>query len=168
MANAARSQATAAGLIYRLLAAGYDFLILFALEFLVFIPLTMVKQTMGEIPQWLEGILVLTVAWAYFTGFWQRGGATTGMRPWKLRLAMVESGDPPTALACAVRFVVLMLTWGTLGGTILMVLTGHTHNPVYALLALLPLVSMVCLMVSERRQPLHDWMAGTNIYRIME
>jgi len=168
MAHAARSQATAAGLIYRLLAAGYDLLILFALEFLVFVPLTIVEQMTGAMPQWLKGILVLTVAWAYFTGFWQRGGATTGMRPWKLRLAMVESGDPPTALACTVRFVVLMLTWGTLGGTILMVLTGHIHTPVYALLALLPLASMICLMVSERRQPLHDWMAGTNIFRVIE
>jgi len=166
MVDQPRPKASPAGLTFRFLSAGYDLLILFGLEFLIFIPITLVEQTLGVTPAWIKGILILAVAWAYFTGFWQRSGETTGMRPWKLRLAMVDSGDLPTAQACAIRFVALMITWLTLGLTITMVLLDRTQNATYALLALVPMASMISMLVTPHRQPLHDLLAGTNLYRI--
>ncbi|MDQ6964698.1 MAG: RDD family protein [Mariprofundales bacterium] len=166
MVDQSRPKAAPAGVVVRLLSAGYDLLILFGLEFLIFIPITIVEQTIGVTPEWIKGVLVIAVAWAYLTGFWQRSGETTGMRPWSLRLAMVESGDLPTAQACAIRFVALMITWLTLALTITMVLLDRTQNATYALLGLVPMASMISLLVTPNRQPLHDLLAGTNVYRV--
>jgi len=168
MVDASRPKAAPSGLIFRFLSAGYDLLILFGLEFLIFIPITIVEQTIGTTPQWIKEILVLAVAWAYFTGFWQRSGETTGMRPWKVRLAMVDSGELPTASACAIRFVALMITWLTLGAIVVMLSIDRAQNATYALLALVPLASMISLLVTPNRQPLHDLLAGTNVYRIQK
>ncbi|MDX8406981.1 MAG: RDD family protein, partial [Mariprofundaceae bacterium] len=99
MAENARPKAVTAGIGIRMLASAYDSLILIGLLFLAFIPVTFAEQALGAIDQWIKGLLITTIAYAYFVGFWTRGGATTGMRPWKLQVAMLGSGDPLTMLA---------------------------------------------------------------------
>jgi len=75
-----RPKAIDAGIIVRMAAAMYDGLILFGVGFLVFIPVTVAEKYLGDAPVWLKSILFMTTAYAYFAGFWVRGGATTGMR----------------------------------------------------------------------------------------
>jgi len=164
-APAARPQAVLAGFMVRLVASLYDLGIIFALAFLVFIPVTMAEQSLGVMPQWIKGMLALTVFWAYFVGFWTRTGETTGMRPWRLSVVMANSGDIPTLAAASIRFAVLMATWLAAGFILLSMLTGKTQNTAYATVALLPFISLVCLALTEKRQALHDLLAGVIVVR---
>ncbi|MDQ6973036.1 MAG: RDD family protein [Mariprofundaceae bacterium] len=161
-----REQAVLAGFMVRSVASLYDIGLVFALAFLLFIPVTAAEQSMGVIPEWIKGMLTLTVFWAYFVGFWSRSGETTGMRPWRLRLVMAGSGEIPSLAAASIRFAVLMATWLAAGFVLLSMLTGKTQNTTYATVALLPLVNLVCLALTEKRQALHDLLAGVIVVRI--
>lgn len=160
-----RQQAVLAGFGVRTIAALYDLGIVFALAFIIFIPVTAAEQSLGLMPEWIKGMLVLTVFWAYFVGFWSRSGETTGMRPWRLTLVMADSGDFPTLAACTIRFAVLLATWLAAGFVLLSMLTGKTQNTTYATVALLPCISLACLALSKRQQALHDLAAGILVVR---
>lgn len=160
-----RQQAVLAGFTVRAIAALYDLGIVFALCFLIFIPVTAVEQSLGVMPEWIKGMLVLTVFWAYFVGFWSRSGETTGMRPWRLVLVMADNGDFPSLSACTIRFAVLLATWLAAVFVLLSMLTGKTQNTTYATVALLPFISLACLALSKRQQALHDLAAGILVVR---
>lgn len=166
MVKTTRPQGVVAGLGIRLLASGYDLLILFGLCFLAFIPVTLAEQSYGSAPNWIKGLLVLTVTAAYFIGFWLKGGATTGMRPWRLQVAMAETGDPLTPLAAVVRFVVLMVTWLALGQTAIYMMYHDTGHALFFLSASIPALSMLVMVLSATRSPLHDLAAGSGVFRI--
>lgn len=161
-----REEGVLAGFFVRFAAAIYDLGIIFALAFIVFIPVTIAEQALGAIPDWLKGLLTITVFWAYFVGFWTRSGETTGMRPWHLRVVMVNTGKVPSLVVASVRFVALILTWLAGGFVLLSILTGKTQNTTYASIALLPLLSLVFFALSHRRQALHDWVAGVIVVRV--
>lgn len=168
MAETARPKAQPASIIIRSFAALYDLAIFFALAFIAFIPVTIIEQYTGPTPHWLKGLLFTTVAYAYFVGFWVRGGATTGMRPWKLRVAMVETGNPVPWGTATLRFLALGITWLALGMTVLYIGTGNMYHALFAVASLIPAVSMLCMLLSKHRQPLHDLIAGTNVFRVAE
>jgi len=161
----AREQAVLAGFTVRSIAALYDLGIVFALAFLIFIPLTAAEQSLGVMPEWSKGMLILTVFWAYFVGFWSRSGETTGMRPWRLSLVMADTGNLPSHAACTIRFAVLLATWLAAGFVLLSMLSGKTQNTTYATVALLPFISLACLALSKRQQALHDLAAGILVVR---
>jgi len=166
MAEAARPKAVKAGIGIRLLASGYDGLILIGLLFLAFIPVTLTEQALGPIDQWLKGLLITTISYAYFVGFWVKGGATTGMRPWKLQVAMNNSGDPLTLLAGTARFAGLMLTWVAFGMTLMYMMHRDTGHLLFFISALLPAFSMLAMLMTRERQSLHDLISGTAVYRL--
>jgi uncharacterized RDD family membrane protein YckC len=168
MAETARPKAKQVGIIIRSFAALYDLAILFALAFLVFVPITIIEQKTGPVAHWLKVLLFTTIAYAYFVGFWVRGGATTGMRPWKLRVVMAESGDPLSLVAATLRFVALSVTWISLGATALYVAAGNVYHGMFVVASALPAVSMILMLLTPRHQPLHDLMAGTNVFYVME
>lgn len=168
MAETARPKAQTAGIVIRLLAGGYDAALLVGIGFLVFIPVSVVEQYIGTAPDWIKQMLFMTVAYGYFVGFWFKGGATTGMRPWKLKLAMADSGDPLSLMAATVRFFGLMLTWLAMAMTLLYLFGHHTGHPLFLVAAAVPAISMTCMLLTRRRQTLHDLMAGTNVFRITE
>ena len=163
--HAGREQAVLAGFSIRSIAAMYDMGIIFALSFLIFIPVTAAEQALGAIPEWIKGMLVLTVFWAYFVGFWTRSGETTGMRPWRLTLVMADSGNIPSMAANTIRFAVMLATWLAAGFVLLSILTGKTQNTTYATVALLPFISLACLALTNRRQALHDLASGIIVVR---
>lgn len=163
--QAARQQAVLAGIVVRSLASAYDLGLVFALAFLIFIPVTAAEQLLGSMPQWVKGGLALTVFWAYFVGFWTRSGDTTGMRPWRLLVVMADGGERPSLGAASIRFAVLMATWLAAGFVLLSILTGKTQSSTYANVALLPLASLLCLALTNRRQALHDLLAGCIVVR---
>ncbi len=165
-ASPVRDEGVLAGFLVRFVAAIYDLGIVFALAFLVFIPVTVAEQALGVTPEWLKGVLAMTVFWAYFVGFWTRSGETTGMRPWHLRVVMANTGEIPSLAAASIRFAVLILTWLAAGFVLLSMLTGKTQNTVYATIALLPMLSLVSLALSDRQQALHDWLAGVIVVRV--
>jgi len=166
MAETTRPQAITAGIGIRMLASGYDMLILIGVLFLTFIPVTMAEQAWGTIDQWLKGLLIITIAYAYFVGFWVNGGATTGMRPWKLQVAMNASGNPLSVLAATTRFAALMLTWLALGMTLIYMMHRDTNHLLFFISALLPAFSLLVMMLTRERQSLHDLISGTAVYRL--
>ncbi|MDX8402000.1 MAG: RDD family protein [Mariprofundaceae bacterium] len=163
-----RLKGAPAGIGVRILAACYDACILLGLAFLVFIPVTIVEQTMGAIPQWLKGMLLITIAWAYFVGFWTHGGATTGMRPWKLVVATTDEGGFPSWGAASFRFAGLMITWLALAMTAIYILFRETGHPLFFIAGIVPAASLACVMLTPRRQTLHDLLAGTTVWRVRD
>lgn len=163
-----RAQGVKAGIVIRMLASGYDIMILFGLCFLAFIPLTAIEQGMGEVPHWLKGALIMAIAFAYFVGFWVKGGATTGMRPWKLMVAMRGSGDPLSWLAASVRFACLMVTWLALGMTFWYLITKDTGHFLFYVAASIPALSLLVMMLSHERAPLHDLISSTGVYKVTQ
>ncbi len=168
MAEKSRPIGMAAGLGIRMLAGGYDACIVFALCFLAFIPITIAEQSLGTIPQWIKGMLIVTIAYAYFVGFWTRAGTTTGMRPWKLRIAMCDNGSLPSLAAATVRFAGMMLTWLALGMTLVYMAFRDTSHFLFYLAAILPGISVGIMLTNRHKQTLHDLIAGTSIYRVSE
>jgi len=168
MAESARPKAQTAGIVIRLLAGSYDAALLVGIGFLAFIPVSIVEQNIGAAPDWIKQMLFMTVAFGYFVGFWYKDGATTGMRPWKLRLAMAASGDPVSLMTASVRFFGLMLTWLAAAMTLLYLFGHYTGHPLFMIAAILPAISLLCMMLTPQRQALHDLIAGTGIYRIRE
>ena len=161
-----RLQGSKAGIAMRLLASGYDIIILFGICFLAFVPLTMLEQSTGAAPNWLKGLLLLAIAYAYFVGFWLKGGATTGMRPWKLKIAMTDTGNPLTLATASIRFAILMLTWLTLGMTLWYISTKDTDHFLFFLAAIIPAVSLVVMLLSRERAALQDIISGTGIFKV--
>jgi len=161
-----RPQGIKAGILIRMLASAYDGLILFGLCFLAFVPLTAAEQSLGAAPHWLKGALILAISFAYFVGFWVKGGATTGMRPWKLMVAMNGTGDPLSWSAATVRYAGLMLTWLALGMTLWYLITRDTGHFLFYIAATIPALSMLVMALSKDGAPLHDLMSSTGVYKI--
>ncbi len=105
-----------AGLARRLGAVLYDSLLLTALLMLVsFVYLPLVGQVLPPgISRPLYQVLLLAVSYAYFAGFWVRGGQTLGLRTWKLR-AVGRDGGPVTWMRATWRFLAAMFSWLCLG-----------------------------------------------------
>ena len=61
-----------------------------------------------------DGIL-FQIGWsvalfAYFAYFWMRGGQTTGMKAWRIKIASTQNSTP-TLRACLLRFLVAPVGW---------------------------------------------------------
>jgi len=168
MVESMRSKAVKAGFIVRFLASAYDLTILFGVTMLlVGLPITISIEVFGLMPpKWLQGILFLTVTFAYFVGFWVRGGATTGMRPWKLKLAMLETGDPLDWFAAGVRFAALIITWLGLAMTLWYIATKDTGHFLFFIAASIPAMSLLIMVLSKDRLALHDLISGSGVYRL--
>lgn len=168
MVETTRPQAQIAGIGLRLLAATYDFGLLFAVAFVLFIPLTLLEQSFGSMQEWIKQLLLLSICFAYFVGFWSKAGATTGMRPWKLRVAMIENGNTPSLGVAIVRFCGLILTWLALGMTLVYMAYRDTEHALFFIASAIPGLSLLCMMLTPKRQTLHDLLVGTSVYRVLE
>src|SRR5690554_4263260 len=86
-----------AGLMRRLAAIGYDCLLLLGLEMIaaaVWLP-AFGDQPAAEHPLYrLYQAYLLLVAFAFFIGFWLKGGQTLGMRAWHIRLIASDGARP--------------------------------------------------------------------------
>jgi len=172
-----------------MLAASYDLLILLSLAVVaVGIPITVITEVLGAKPaEWIQQLLFMTVAYAYFVGFWHRAGQTTGMRPWKLRVAMADSGDNPSLAAATIRFFGMIITWLAFALIFFYVYALSTNNaevfdkviqgmvgttergilvPGFLVIAMIPAMNMLLMIMTPRKQTLYDLAAGTSIYRV--
>ncbi|MDQ6976239.1 MAG: RDD family protein [Mariprofundaceae bacterium] len=161
-----REEAVRAGIVIRMLAGSYDLMILLAIAFIAFIPVSMAEEQFGPSPEWLKQVLLTILVFAYLSGFWMKGGATTGMRPWNLQVAMIDTGNHPALSMAVVRAFCLSLTWLSLATTLMYMAMRQTDDLIFFLSASIPAISLFCMLLTPQRQALHDVLAGTSVYRL--
>ncbi|MFZ5466187.1 MAG: RDD family protein [Pseudomonadota bacterium] len=107
-----------AGLLRRLGALFYDWLLIVALWFVL--TALLLPFTGGEaLPErgpwhWAYQTVLLIVALGFYLWFWRKGGQTLGMRAWRVRL-VDEEGETPTLRAMLRRALWAVPSWGLLG-----------------------------------------------------
>lgn len=112
--DAARTAPEFAPLWRRLAAGLYDLFPLAAVAMLgtaVLFPLTRGGIEPGT--AWYQAWLAL-LSFAYYGYSWRRGGATIGMKAWRLRVASAD-GSPLSWRRVALRFVVSLVSVAALG-----------------------------------------------------
>lgn len=67
----------------------------------------------SAVPYALQAWLVLSPLF-YLGGFWLKGGQTTGMRAWRIRIHSAD-GQPITAVQVLKRYLAAALSWALLG-----------------------------------------------------
>jgi uncharacterized RDD family membrane protein YckC len=96
----------------RLAAIIYDTLLVAALLFLATIPFIAARG--GEPVEIgdnaLYQILLATVIYVFFVGYWTRYGRTLGMQSWGLQLQTMDD-QLPTLATASVRFFAAILSW---------------------------------------------------------
>ena len=106
---------TNAPLTRRLMAILYDGLLVLALLFVATVPFVGMRGGQpvdsGDLPY---QITLVTIAWAFFAGFWSLSGRTLGMQSWRLRIED-ENGLRPGIATSTLRFFAAILSWLPLG-----------------------------------------------------
>lgn len=104
-----------APLARRLMAILYDSLLVLALFFAGTVPFVVMRGgdpvDSGDLPYRLT---LVTIAWAFFTGFWSLSGRTLGMQSWRLFI-VDQNGSRPRLTASTIRFFAAILSWLPLG-----------------------------------------------------
>ena len=111
-----------AGLGRRLLAAAYDLLLIMAIWLVagfVAMPVIVSFEVHPGNPYFRAYLFFVT--FAFFAWFWMRGGATLGMRAWRLRLIQPD-GHRISLSQAMLRFVVSFFSWLLLGAGFLWML----------------------------------------------
>jgi uncharacterized RDD family membrane protein YckC len=106
-----------AALLRRLAAIFYDSLLLIALEMIaaaLWLPIFGDAPASEHSLYRVYQLFLLLVAFAFFAGFWIKGGQTLGMRAWRLRVCSRDGGALSLRQA-AIRFAVAILSWLALG-----------------------------------------------------
>ncbi len=118
---------TPAGLLRRLAALLYDWILLVALFFLLTAGLLAFRGGAAFAPHdpfYLASLLLTGIL--FFGWFWMHGGQTLGMRAWRLQLVS-QSGDRLTWLQLVARCGTAMLAAGCLGlGYLWMLIDGES------------------------------------------
>ena len=105
----------AARLPRRIAAIFYDSLLVTALLFLATIPFIAMRAGEPVEPgDPLYQIVLLSVTYSFFVGFWARKGRTLGMQSWGLQL-QDAAGKNPTFVASSIRFAVAIISWAVFG-----------------------------------------------------
>jgi uncharacterized RDD family membrane protein YckC len=130
---------------WRLLAMVYDLLPLMALWFatsvLVYLVHARVPVRPYSVGAWVELVLLWTVTGMYLVVSWRRGGATIGMRPWRLKV-LAADGRPAKLPALCLRYAVATLSVIGLG------------------------IGMLWSLFDDERRCWHDMAAGTRLVRM--
>jgi uncharacterized RDD family membrane protein YckC len=99
-----------ASLLRRLGAILYDSLLLLALMFLGTLPFVAIQQG-DPVPSSniVYRLVLATIAWLFFAGFWSGYGRTLGMQTWGLRIETVAGGRPGFARSSG-RFLAAIIS----------------------------------------------------------
>jgi uncharacterized RDD family membrane protein YckC len=116
---------------WRLLAMVYDLFPVLALWFatsaIVYLVRGQVPVRPGSFAAWGLLALLWAVAGAYLVFSWRRGGATIGMRPWRLKVLGMD-GRPATLRALCMRYVVATLSLLVVGLGFVWALFDHDRR----------------------------------------
>ncbi|MCB1735059.1 MAG: RDD family protein [Gammaproteobacteria bacterium] len=103
------------GLLRRLAAVGYDFLLLLSVWFLAsFLILPFTHGEAVDTSNWWFKLYLLVVTFLFYAWFWTHGGQTLGMRAWRMKL-LTEDRKTIGWGRAALRFSVAGLSWGAFG-----------------------------------------------------
>lgn len=89
------SQAAVPGFWRRMVAIGYDLMLLFSVWF--FSSFLVLPFTGGEAVAtgaWWYQLYLLGVTFLFYAWFWVHGGQTLGMRAWRMKVVMSSDGSP--------------------------------------------------------------------------
>ncbi len=105
-----------AGLSRRLGAILYDCLLVLALLMMVATPFIAIRGGEAVEPQTdiVYRLILATVIYAFFVGFWTHTGRTLGMQSWGLQLETPD-GNRPSFSAATIRFFAALISWAPLG-----------------------------------------------------
>lgn len=120
--------------------------------------------TPGSAAALLEAVWLWTVTGAYLVLSWSRGGATLGMRPWRLRV-VAASGQPAQWAALAARYA-----WSTAPALLTLELAAllpwsNSHMPFW-LASAVALISPLWSLFNDERAALYDQLSGTRFVRL--
>jgi uncharacterized RDD family membrane protein YckC len=95
-----------AGLLRRLMASLYDWLLILAIMMVASVPLVATDNEAITPGNPVYRLALVAIAATFFAGFWSRNGQTLGMRAWRLKLethegANVSFGQGLLRFACA-------------------------------------------------------------------
>ncbi|WP_137938252.1 RDD family protein [Chitinivorax sp. B] len=166
---------TRAGLGRRLLCLVYEFLILFALSFVILLIPMAILPLLGKTEAnsqadhfWIWRIVWLLLlganAW-YLLRSWTHGGQTLAMRAWRMRL-VTQTGQPLILGQAAIRLLLASLGYAT---PLAMAVWAYAHPESRPLLwgSLGFLATMLAwALIDKDKQFLHDRLAGTCIIRV--
>ncbi len=126
----------------RMLALGYEFLLLLGVWFIAaFLFHLVFRDTTAEYFRPLFQFYLLVIGGIYFTWFWTHGGQTLAMQTWKLRLISANGGKI-TAQQAMVRYLVAVIGFSCFG------------------------FGLLWALFDRNRQFLHDKIAGTRIIKL--
>jgi len=106
-------QPQAAGVARRIGALLYDALLLLALLFVAFIPVTIITEASGTstLASAITTLYLLTICFLFYGWFWTHGGQTLGMRSWKLKIEQLDGSTVNWPLAIK-RYLLALFTLG--------------------------------------------------------
>lgn len=112
----------------------------------------------------LELVWLWTVTGAYLVLSWSRGGATLGMRPWRLRV-VASNGQSATWRALMARYA-----WSTAPALIALEVAAlvswkDTHMPFW-IAGSVALIGPLWSLASGERAALYDQLSGTRFVRL--
>jgi len=166
MAQTPKPKAKTAPVTSRVIAGLYDLMIFIGIGMIAFIPISIVKSY-TTLPHWVEVFFLCSVAYAYFAGFWVKGQATTGMCPWNLRVTVKDTGKPLSFPMATVRFLVFGTVWVCLAYVALCIRTANIAGWDFALAAVIPFISLLCMTFTRKHQALHDLFSDSCVYRVI-
>jgi uncharacterized RDD family membrane protein YckC len=152
----------------RLAAALYDVLLLAALWMSVSLFYVLARDALGarDSPAVLR-LLLLLAGFAFFGWPWTHGGATPGMRAWKLEVRRSD-GAPLRWPVALVRYGALLCVWSLVATpAIACAIPRDVDFPhrmaVIAVAVGLALLAALSLLVDPRRRAPHDRLAETEV-----
>lgn len=163
-----------AGLLRRLAAQVYDFLLVAALWFVAtftLLPLTggeaITPATQGGLEWFYRGWLA-AVAFGYFGFCWVRGGQTLGLRAWRSRLQSAE-GASGGWVDAALRFVIgALFLLSAVYAAWLLARPGWTPSDPVALLLLLPAIAnLAAIPFDAEGRSLQDRVGRMRVVRVL-
>jgi uncharacterized RDD family membrane protein YckC len=100
-----KSELPAAGLLRRLAACVYDWMLVLAIMMVASVPVVAsLDDAIGPGNPYYQ-ISLLGIAVVFFAGFWSYNGQTPGMRAWRLRVVHKDGRSPPHLGQCLMRFL---------------------------------------------------------------
>jgi uncharacterized RDD family membrane protein YckC len=152
----------------RLFSSVYDGLVLLGLCMAALLLEMIVRENLlglGKNVALLQ-LLLFGVGLGFFGWFWVNGGQTLGMRAWRLHVRRLDGAALRWPIA-AVRYTVMIATWGLLLPPVLLGLPRHagdTQLQAASLACGLVALALAALMhVEGRRRAPCDWAAGTEV-----
>lgn len=102
-------------LLRRFATINYDLLLLVPVCMLYVLTYIAIAKLIFEMPSDRPSGTLFQLGWlltiiSFFCYFWMKGGQTTGMRAWRMKIGTLD-GEPPQLMQCIARFLLAPLGW---------------------------------------------------------